>query len=114
MKKDELIELLKSLGIAVNEGESSIANSKVYPRIVFWDYIWEDKVASDETYSTVETYQISFFAREPRNPALLKLRDRLREYGIHPIIQHEYIADTGKDKKYYHSFSNLEVTVENE
>ncbi|MFR1626630.1 MAG: hypothetical protein ACLSU6_06515 [Thomasclavelia ramosa] len=35
MKKDELIELLKSLGIAVNEGESSIANSKVYPRIVF-------------------------------------------------------------------------------
>ena len=64
MKKDELIELLKSLGIAVNEGESSIANSKVYPRIVFWDYIWEDKVASDETYSTVETYQISFFAQE--------------------------------------------------
>ena len=86
----------------------------MYPRIVFWDYIWEDKVASDETYSTVETYQISFFAREPRNPALLKLRDRLREYGIHPIIQHEYIADTGKDKKYYHSFFNLEVTVENE
>ena len=31
MKKDELIELLKSLGIAVNEGESSIV-SKVYPR----------------------------------------------------------------------------------
>lgn len=53
MKKDELIELLKSLGIAVNEGESSIANSKVYPRIVFWDYIWEDKVASSASINLV-------------------------------------------------------------
>lgn len=63
MKKEKLIEILESLGIAVNEGESTVLNSSRYPRIVFWDYIWEDKLASDETYSTVETYQISFFAK---------------------------------------------------
>lgn len=114
MKKDELIKLLSSLNIPVNEGESSIANSNIYPRIVYWDYIWEDKNASDETYIVVETYQISFFAKEPRHQKLLELRDKLRECGIHPIIQHEYIKENGKDRKYYHSFFNLEITVDYE
>ncbi|WP_279000973.1 hypothetical protein [Thomasclavelia cocleata] len=112
MKKEKLIEILESLGIAVNEGESSVSNSSRYPRIVFWDYIWEDKIASDETYSTVETYQISFFAKEPRHPKLIELRNELRKFGIYPVIQHEYIKEQGKDRSYYHSFFNIEVVVD--
>ena len=67
MNKEDFIKMLNKLDIPLNEGESSVANSTKYPRIVFWDYIWEDKLASDETYTCVETYQVSFFSKEPRD-----------------------------------------------
>lgn len=112
MNKQELIELLQSLEIPVNEGESSISNSNKYPRVVFWDYIWEDQVASDETYITVETYQVSFFSKTPRHQKLIELRNELREKGLRPQIYHEYVEDKGKDQKYYHSYFNLEIVVD--
>lgn len=112
MKKDEFIELLQSLEIPVNEGESSVSNSTKYPRIVFWDYIWNDQMASDSNYLTVETYQVSFFAKTPRHPKLIELRDLLREKGLHPTIYHEYVEETGKDRKYYHSYFSIDLTVD--
>lgn len=109
MKKSELVELLNKLSIPVNEGESSTKNANVYPRIVFWDYIWEDRLASGENYDEVETYQISFFSQTPRHPKLLELRNELRKLGYHPTILHEYVEEKGKDRKYYHSYFSLEV-----
>lgn len=109
MTKNEFIEILKQLDISLNEGESSINNSTKYPRIVFWDYIWEDQLASGENYTTVETYQVSFFAKKPRDAKLLELRDLLRANGLHPMIQHEYVEDKGKDLKYYHSYFSVEL-----
>lgn len=109
MTKNEFIEILKQLDIPLNEGESSINNSTKYPRIVFWDYIWEDQLASGESYTTVETYQVSFFAKTPRHEKLLELRDLLRANGLHPTIQHEYVEDKGKDLKYYHSYFSVEL-----
>lgn len=112
MNKSEFVNLLQSLGIPVNEGESSVTNSTKYPRIVFWDYIWEDKVASDDDYLCVETYQVSFFAKEPRHPKLIELRNLLREHGMHPTIYHEYVEESGKDRKYYHSYFSIELVAD--
>ena len=111
MQKSEFVELLQSLNIPINEGQSSAVNSTKYPRLVFWDYIWEDKMASDTDYETVETYQVSFFAKQPRDPKLIELRNLLREHGMHPMIYHEYVEESGKDRKYYHSYFSVELTV---
>ena len=78
--KTEFIELLQELNIPINEGESSVTNSTKYPRIVFWDYLWEDKMASDDNYVSVETYQVSFFSKTPRHEKLIELRNILREH----------------------------------
>lgn len=112
MNKEELIELLQSLEIPVNEGESSVSNSTKYPRVVFWDYVWQDQVASDDTYVTVETYQVSFFSKTPRHEKLLELRNKLRERGLRPQFFHEFIEDKEKNQKYYHSYFNLEILVD--
>lgn len=112
MTKSEFIELLQQLNIPINEGESSVSNSSKYPRIVFWDYLWEDKIASDDHFVTVETYQVSFFSKTPRHQKLLDLRQLLRDKKIYPIIQHEFIEDKGKDIKYYHSYFSLELIVD--
>ena len=112
MNKSEFVNLLQSLGIPVNEGESSTVNSTKYPRIVFWDYIWNDKIASDDEYLSIETYQVSFFSKIPRNPKLIELRNLLREHELHPTIYHEYVEENGKDRKYYHSYFSIELTVD--
>ena len=48
MRKEELSNILHSLDIPVNEGITSDGNINAYPRIVYWDYIWQDAVASGE------------------------------------------------------------------
>ena len=110
--KKEFIELLQELNIPINEGESSVTNSTKYPRIVFWDYLWEDKMASDDNYVSVETYQVSFFSKTPRHEKLIELRNILREQGLHPAISHEYVEESGKDRKYYHSYFSIELLVD--
>lgn len=82
MKKQELSDLLHSLQIPVNEGIASQENTNKYPRVVYWDYIWEDILASGEEYENVETYQISFYSRTPRNEKLMELREKLRKVGL--------------------------------
>lgn len=108
MKKDKLIEIMKSLGIPINEGIQNDKDTNSYPRIVFWEYGWDPIVASDQEYNTKVIYQVSFFAKQPRDPKLLELKRKLNELKIYPYIEHEYIQ---KDK-YFHSFFPIEV-VEN-
>lgn len=112
MRKDEFIELLQELGIPLNEGQISVANSTKYPRIVFWDYVWQDQTASGSNYVTVETYQVSFFSKTPRHPKLIELRSLLREKGLHPQIMHEYVEESGKDMSYYHSYFSIDLVVD--
>ena len=108
MNKQKLIEVLTSLGIAVNEGIQSDKDTNVYPRVVFWEYGWDPILASDSEYDTKVIYQISFFSKNPRNAKLLELKRKLNELKIFPYIEHEYI----QKEKYFHSFFSLEV-VEN-
>ncbi|HIU74394.1 MAG TPA: hypothetical protein IAC62_00760 [Candidatus Pelethocola excrementipullorum] len=105
MTKEELSNLLHSLDIPVNEGVASNENENKYPRTVYWDYIWEDVLASGEEYENRVTYQVSFYSKTPKHEKLIELRERLRDIGKHPTIYHEYVE---KDKV-FHSYFSLEV-----
>lgn len=107
MTKEELSKILHASCKAVNEGISSDKNKDTFPRIVYWDYIWEDILASGETYEEMNTFQVSVFAQVPpsENIALLKLRQNLRLDGIHPKIYHEY----NDEKRVWHSYMAVEV-----
>lgn len=109
MKKSELVEILNSVGVPVDEGESKIANAKTYPRIVYWDYIWQDIMASGNEFTTVETYQISFFSKKPRSNELLKLREKLREKEIHPMFTHEFVKEENMDSGVYHTYFSVDI-----
>lgn len=106
--KEELIELLRSTGIPFNEGLSSEANTNKFPRIVFWEYVWEELDASNESYDTVVTYQISVHYKRPRPKELLVLRKAFHEKGIRPTMYHEFI-DTEKE---FHTYFSIDV-IEN-
>lgn len=105
MKKCELSELLHSLNIPVNEGVASDKNANVYPRIVYWDYIWEDVCASGDEYEVKATYQISFYSLRSKHEKLVELRKRLREMEMHPVIYHEFV----EEDRVFHSYFALEV-----
>lgn len=108
MNKDTLVNIIASLKITSNEGANKVESEGSYPRIVYWDYMWEDVVASNESFVEVETYQVSFFSKMPRDPKMLELREKLREIGIHPLFNTEYI----QDKNEWHTFFSLEVDID--
>ena len=105
MTKPELVELLKELDIPLNEGTPAYKIIEEPEIIYFWDYYWEDLVASWKEYNTNVTYQISFLAEVPRSPKLLELKHNLNNLGLHPSIQHEYNPETRR----WHSYFALEV-----
>lgn len=105
MTKEELATLLDELEIQVNEGIQNDGSTNVYPRIVYWEFIWDSLNASGEEYDTKVTYQVSFFSQTPRHKKLLELKQKLNEKGLFPMINHEYI----QEDKLFHSYFALEV-----
>jgi len=103
--KEKLVNLLESLKIEVNEGIQSDKNTDKYPRLVYFEYIWEPQTASGTEYNTVVTYQISFFSDRPRDPKLIRLKKKLASNGLLPLIEHEYVE---KDRC-WHSFFKIDV-----
>lgn len=108
MTKKELSKILHDTGCPVNEGVSSLKNEKKFPRIDFWEIAWEDKMASGEDYEERDTYQVSFYAKKPREKALLDLRNALREQGFHPTIMHEF----NTEDRIWHSYFSIETCGE--
>lgn len=109
MTKIELSELLHTLGIPVNEGITSKGNENKYPRIVYWPYVEQDDMASGEDYINLVTYQISFYSRTPQHEKYRKLRNLLREKGLHPIFYHEYVEDDPVFSRVWHTYFSLDV-----
>ena len=105
MTKEKFIELLKEIKIPLNEGIQNDKSTGIFPRIVMFEFVWDDLSASDETYTTAVTYQISFFSNVPRDPKLIELKHILNTNNIKPIINHEYI----EDEKYFHSFFSVDL-----
>lgn len=105
MNRTELVNLLKSLNIPINEGVTSQKNFGALPRIDFWEFVMEDVVASGVDYDEIDTYQISFYSKIPRDPKLLELRDKLRKMNIHPTIQ----IEINEKDRIVHSYFSLEA-----
>ena len=116
MSKAELSELLHSLEIAVDEGKASDENRNNSPRIVYWPYVEQDVMASGEAYSNLSTYQISLFARTPQHKKYKELRKKLREKGLHPVFNHEYVENDPIFSKTWHTYFAIDVLeeIENE
>ena len=103
MTQKELSEILHDIGCPVNEGVSSLKNEKVFPRLDYWEIMWEDAMASGDDYENEITWQISFYAKKPRNPKLIELKKRLNELGYHPAIAHEFVTED----KVWHSYFSI-------
>ena len=109
MTKKELSKILHQLnGVSIAEGEEFLEKSGTYPKVVYWDYVWTDTMASGDGYQTVVTYQISFLSRIPRDPELLHLKKLLNNAGIHPVIYTEYTPGQNHAGE-YHSYFSIEV-----
>jgi hypothetical protein len=107
MTKEELSKILHEACETVSEGVTPEKDVNTYPRIVYWDYVWDDTVASGKDYQEIDTYQVSFYARTPRHPDLIRLRQLLREVGVYLTIYHEY----NEEDKVWHSYFAVEVVV---
>lgn len=105
--KTELSELLHGIaGLNVGEGETFLDQKGNFPRCAYFEIAWEDDMASGDAYYETVTYQISFEARGPRDPALLALKAALNAEGLHPSIYHERVAS--KDAPaYWHSYMSI-------
>lgn len=112
MTKKELSEILHGTGVPVNEGISSDVNTNKYPRIVYWPCFEQDEMASGEGYQNIVTYQISFYARTPQHEKYKELRKKLRELGLHPAFQHEYVEKDEVFAKTWHTYFALDVVEE--
>ncbi|MDE6141316.1 MAG: hypothetical protein K2G03_01805 [Bacilli bacterium] len=106
MTINEFEEILKELKFDYSRG---ISNDEQVdePRLIFWDYVWEDISSSGEVYNTLVTYQISNFSIDsPReNTKLINLKNKLARYDIRPIIYHEYVETS----RIWHSYFSIEI-----
>lgn len=55
------------------------------------------------TYEKIIRNLVSFYARKPRNPKLIALKNRLNELGYHPTIAHEYVTED----RVWHSYFSI-------
>ena len=107
MTKSELSEMLH--GCCENVSDSVTANEKqnLYPRIVYWSYVWEYVIGSGENLEDLRTYQIDIWGKVPpeQNNAVNALRSALAERGMYPEFRHEYVTDD----QAFHTFLRLEA-----
>ena len=105
MTKEDLVKLLKELDVSISESTPRDEEMEEEIRIHYWDYIWEDLMASGKNYNMKVTYQVSVLSNKPRHPKLLELKRKLNSKGLHPAIKHEYFPE----KRRIHSFFSIEV-----
>ena len=106
--KKELSTILHTLQIPVGEGEHFLEAKDAMPKLAYWEYVWDDEMASGDDYEEIVTYQVSFVATKPRHRKLLELKALLNSYGLHPTIYHEYVA-AGDAPGHYHSYFSVDV-----
>ena len=105
MTKEELVKLLKSVTNEITEGVPNDDDMEAEVRICFWDYIWEDLVASGQQYNTKVTYQVSVISEYHRCKELLQLKKKLNNLKLFLTIQHEYDIQTRR----WHSYFSIDV-----
>lgn len=103
MLKNEFIDLLKKIDVSISEGEQDdVKKSNIFPRILFFDYLWDFNISSSEIYDSKVTYQISYFSRLPRDSTFIKLIKILIENKcLTSTIKKEYVETNGGFWHYY-------------
>lgn len=110
--KQDLSAILHQVeGVVIGEGEQFLDDAKAYPKIAYWEYVWDDSMASGDGYETVVTYQVSFCSRRPRDPHLIALKQLLNRHDEYPVIYHEYVVGQNKAPE-WHSYFTLDVLEE--
>ena len=109
MTKTELVGLIESVGVTARENELYLEDTKIFPKIAYWEYIIEDVMASGDDYETVVTYQVSFASRTTRPAELLKLKKAFNSAGFHPVIYHETLSGTN-GPAWHHYYFRVEIT----
>lgn len=107
MTRDELIAMLKECCDSVHDGITPTKEQNTYPRIVYWDYVWESIDGSGTAYDNLNTYQVSVFSTKPprKNETILSLRKKMYENGEFPAIYHEY----NEEDHVWHSYMSLRI-----
>lgn len=107
MSKDKFVNLLKSLNIEISEGEQDdVKKSNIFPRLLFFDFLWDFQTASSDIYNTEVTYQISYFSRLPRDEKLISLLKTFLENNIiMSQVKKEYI----ENGSYWHYYFSVEI-----
>lgn len=108
LTKAEFSKVLNSVGVPVAEGESNLDDVKKLPKIVYWEYVWTDSMASGGNYETVVRYQASYCSNRGRDTALKKLKKVLNTAGIHPVMYHEYVKGDSSPG-YHHWYFAVDV-----
>ncbi len=109
ISKGDLSILLRSVEVPVSEGISGEEDKNRFPRIVYWPFTEQDIVASGKGYKNYVTYQVSLYDRIPQNVTYKKLRKVLREKGIHPVFNHEYVEKDPIYEKTWHTYFAVDV-----
>lgn len=107
MTRDEMIAMLKECCDSVHEGITPTKEQNTYPRIVYWDFLWNADTSSGTAYALLNTYQISVFSTKPprQNNVILALRNKLYADGKFPAISHEY----NEEDHIWHAYFALEI-----
>ncbi len=107
MSKDKFINLLKRLNIEISEGEQDdVKKANVFPRLLFFDFLWDFQIASSDIYNTEVTYQISYFSRSPRDEKLISL---LRIFLENGIIMSQVKKEFIENGSYWHYYFSVEI-----
>lgn len=109
MSKEDLSTLLHSVSVPVSEGISGEEDTNRFPRIVYWPFAEQDIMASGTEYKNYVTYQVSIYDRIPQGNTYKKLRNKLREKGIHPVFNHEYVEKDPIYEKTWHTYFAVDV-----
>ena len=96
MTKNDLEEIFKECEIPSNEGIQYLETNDKLPRIVYFEYRWEDIVASGKKFDTNVNYQVSFRSAITRDPKLLLLKKKLNE-EIEMGCSYSQILKTSED-----------------
>ena len=108
MKKSEFSKMLHELDATICEGVINADKSKD-TRIVYWVFAEQDIMASGEGYENQQTYQVSIYNPYPQCSVYQELRKKLREQGIHPLFNHEYVENDPVFSKNWHTYFAMDV-----
>ena len=111
ISKEELSKLLNSFGVPVDEG-IALENKQNKTHIVYWPFLEEDIRSSGTAIKNLVTYQISIFSSFPQCREYKELRKKLREKGIQPTFQHEFVEKDAIFSRMWHTFFSVDVLEE--